>query len=280
MAEAAEKNRQPICISQNSLVWQDDSVFKLYYYCMNCACRQKAEICGKQLMPGQLLFSYRKTALELGWSRDKLTRKMAALVQMGYVQIQTARDGSIVTVSNWLENQTAGGMKIRLLCPENQYADGTEISTPCAENKSICGTKERAENGANAHFSAFAHRRRLENQHTQQQYNNSNTIDTLSHYPDEFEKLWFAYPANRRNDGDEAFRVYQQALRHGATLEIIMTALEAAKVLSHGRKMAGSISPALANGFSVSRGERRIYKKRKRRIKNSGTRSKVAVLAA
>ena len=92
MAEAAEKNRQPICISQNSLVWQDDSVFKLYYYCMNCACRQKAEICGKQLMPGQLLFSYRKTALELGWSRDKLTRKMAALVQMGYVQIQTARD--------------------------------------------------------------------------------------------------------------------------------------------------------------------------------------------
>lgn len=86
-------------------------------------------------------------------SRDKLTRKMAALVQMGYVQIQTARDGSIVTVSNWLENQTAGGMKIRLPCPENQYADGTEISTPCAENKSICGTKERAENGANAHFS-------------------------------------------------------------------------------------------------------------------------------
>lgn len=52
MAEAAEKNRQSICISQNSLVWQDDSVFKLYYYCMNCACRQKAEICGKQLMPG------------------------------------------------------------------------------------------------------------------------------------------------------------------------------------------------------------------------------------
>ena len=47
MAEAAEKNRQSICISQNSLVWQDDSVFKLYYYCMNCACRQKAEICAR-----------------------------------------------------------------------------------------------------------------------------------------------------------------------------------------------------------------------------------------
>lgn len=78
----------------------------------------------------------------------------------------------------------------------------------------------------------------------------------------------------------EGFGKYQQALRHGATLEIIMTALEAAKVLSRGRKMAGSISPALANGFSASRGERRIYKKRKRRIKNSGTRSKVAVLAA
>ena len=61
----------------------------------------------------------------------------------------------------------------------------------------------------------------------------------------------------------EGFGKYQQALRHGATLEIIM-----------------SISPALANGFSASRGERRIYKKRKRRIKNSGTRSKVAVLAA
>ena len=47
--------------------------------------------------------------------------------------------------------------------------------------------ERKAENGANAHFSAFAHRRRLENQHTQQQYNNSNTIDTLSHYPDELE---------------------------------------------------------------------------------------------
>lgn len=187
MAEAAEKNRQPICISQNSLVWQDDSVFKLYYYCMNCACRQKAEICGKQLMPGQLLFSYRKTALELGWSRDKLTRKMAALVQMGYVQIQTARDGSIVTVSNWLENQ-----------------------------------------------------------HTQQQYNNSNTIDTLSHYPDEFEKLWFAYPANRRNDWDEAFRIYQQALRHGATLEIIMTALEAAKSSIAWTKDGGQYIPGIS----------------------------------
>ena len=75
MAEAAEKNRQSICISQNSLVWQDDSVFKLYYYCMNCACRQKAEICGKQLTPGQLLFSYRKTALEaakssIAWTKD------------------------------------------------------------------------------------------------------------------------------------------------------------------------------------------------------------------
>ena len=137
-------------------------------------------------------------------------------------------------------------MKIRLLCPENQYADGTEISTPCAENKSICGTKERAENGANAHFSAFAHRRRLENQHTQQQYNNSNTIDTLSHYSDEFEKLWFAYPANRRNDWDEAIRVYQQALRHGATLEIIMTALEAAKSSIAWTKDGGQYIPGIS----------------------------------
>lgn len=78
----------------------------------------------------------------------------------------------------------------------------------------------------------------------------------------------------------EGFGKYQQALRHGATLEIIMTALEAAKSSIAWTKDGGQYIPGLANGFSASRGERRIYKKRKRRIKNSGTRSKVAVLAA
>ena len=76
--------------------------------------------------------------------------------------------------------------------------------------------------------------------------NNSNTIDTLSHYPDEFEKLWFAYPANRRNDWDEAFRIYQQALRHGATLEIIMTALEAAKSSIAWTKDGGQYIPGIS----------------------------------
>ena len=71
-------------------------------------------------------------------------------------------------------------------------------------------------------------------------------IDTLSHYPDEFEKLWFAYPANRRNDWDEAFRIYKQALRHGATLEIIMTALEAAKSSIAWTKDGGQYSPGIS----------------------------------
>lgn len=54
------------------------------------------------------------------------------------------------------------------------------------------------------------------------------------------------YPANRRNDWDEAFRIYQQALRHGATLEIIMTALEAAKSSIAWTKDGGQYIPGIS----------------------------------
>ncbi len=47
--------------------------------------------------------------------------------------------------------------------------------------------------------------------------------------PEDFHRLWLAYPADRRYHREEAARLFHEAILHGATFEAIMDALEADK---------------------------------------------------
>ena len=47
--------------------------------------------------------------------------------------------------------------------------------------------------------------------------------------PEDFHRLWLAYPADRRYHREEAAHLFHEAILHGATLEAIMDALEADK---------------------------------------------------
>lgn len=72
------------CIKQlmESPIWLDDGVFKLYLYCLTKASPNYYEWKGYTLQPGDMPISERNLAFALGWSRNKLRRKMDTTMSM------------------------------------------------------------------------------------------------------------------------------------------------------------------------------------------------------
>ena len=71
--------------------WRNDGALKLYLYCLANASHNEYEWYGHHLHPGDLPLSERHVSEALGWSRNKLRRKMTLLKNMGLITVQSSR---------------------------------------------------------------------------------------------------------------------------------------------------------------------------------------------
>ena len=233
-----------------SVIWRDDGLFKLYHYCLYKASRNLYAWHELLIQPGELPVSHRAAAAELGWSRDKLEKKLTRLQATGLITLTAGRHGTLIRICNWpdyltaggtetkperygnqadigteispkrLENQTANGTEISPAWHKNQTTDGTEISPVWLENQTANGTEispQRPENQTEGGLK------------TGPNLDIEKNIDSyiLSPEPEGFSRLWLSYPAERRTRREEAVQLFHQAVAQGATAEAIIAALEA-----------------------------------------------------
>ena len=120
---------------QNSPIWPEDALFKLYHYCLYKASWNTFDWHGFQINPGEFPMSLRHAEEELCWSRNKLLRRLAVLERLGYIRTKKTAEGTLVWVnrcpdansiinsqhtenqassrmegtSEWFQKRTAGG---------------------------------------------------------------------------------------------------------------------------------------------------------------------------
>lgn len=232
-------------------LWLDDGLYKLFHYCLYKANRIESLWQGISITPGQVPFSYRKAADELGWSRDKLIKKLSVLEQSGYVFIHSWSKGSVVTVVGWSDMQTAGGTESKPLRSENQTTSGTAIRPMWAENQATSIPESRPAKGSSApNYGAFIDVR-TGNQTSEpapapyKEYRKDKYLYSQQKDIQGFEQIWFAYPKDRRNRRDEAAALYQAAIENGATQEALLQALDAAKRSVNWCKENGQYIPGI-----------------------------------
>ena len=245
-----------------SPIWSDDSLFKLFHYCLYKASHNTCVWRNTVIHPGEFPISIRHAAEELNWSTSTLQAKLQLLQKSGFVYASSSKKGTILRVSDWensqgvsafdetcTENQYIGVSKISTLapmCSENQHTGVSEIDTltpMCSENQHT-GVSEIDTPAPMC----------SENQHTGvseiSKYQNNN-INTTHYYtsplaePEGFTTLWLAYPIDRRTNREIAANLYREAIKSGATLDSMIAALEADKQSVTWLKESGRYIPGI-----------------------------------
>ncbi len=209
----------------NSSAWRDDGMLKLYLYCAAKASRNVYEWHGIVLQPGDLPLSERKAAASLGWSRNKLDRKLKLLNESGLISITSIQQkGTIVHVQNWPQNETIGDHDRDLSWYQigaTPQQDGLDVEPQRFQNEAAFRQNWTHDDAKTSETGSMM-------RHNIYINNNSNLIGNILE-PDGFAKIWFAYPANRRNQREQASALVSKAFSEGATLESMLEALEADK---------------------------------------------------
>ena len=110
---------------QNSPIWPEDALFKLYHYCLYKASWNTFDWHGFQINPGEFPMSLRHAEEELCWSRNKLLRRLAVLERLGYIRTKKTAEGTLV----WVNRCPDANSIINSQHTENQ-ADGRMEGTP------------------------------------------------------------------------------------------------------------------------------------------------------
>ena len=249
---------------QNSPIWPEDALFKLYHYCLYKASWNTFDWHGFQINPGEFPMSLRHAEEELCWSRNKLLRRLAVLERLGYIRTKKTAEGTLV----WVNRCPDANSIINSQHTENQ-ADGRMEGTPEWFQKRTAGgsvNEPQRSNIGTSSGSAMEPQRSnigttggsaMEPQRSnigtaggsmmepyQKEYKN-NTYSTVASDPDGFSAVWCAYPEDRRTDRTEAVRQYRLAISLGATPQAIMDALNAAKCSEAWRQDGGRFIPGI-----------------------------------
>ena len=235
---------------QNSPIWPEDALFKLYHYCLYKASWNPFDWHGFQINPGEFPMSLRHAEEELCWSRNKLLRRLAVLERLGYIRTKKTAEGTLV----WVNRCPDANSIINSQHTENQ-ADGRMEGTPEWFQKRTAGgsaMEPQRSNIGTAGGSAMEPQR--SNIGTtggsmmepyQKEYK-KNTYSTVASDPDGFSAVWCAYPEDRRTDRAEAVRQYRLAISLGATPQAIMDALNAAKCSESWQQEGGRFIPGIS----------------------------------
>ncbi len=138
---------------QNSPIWPEDALFKLYHYCLYKASWNTYFWQGHKINPGEFQMSIRHAAAELRWSREKLAKKSAELEQLGCICMKKTSSGTLVRVTSWLDSYTSrrtgsseesGNQSLTVAThvsqwPNNQAGSGPIIRPPVARKPSRSG---------------------------------------------------------------------------------------------------------------------------------------------
>ena len=249
---------------QNSPIWPEDALFKLYHYCLYKASWNTFDWHGFQINPGEFPMSLRHAEEELCWSRNKLLRRLAVLERLGYIRTKKTAEGTLVWVnrcpdansiinSQHTENQADGRMEGTPVWFQKRTAGGS-VNEP---QRSNIGTSsgsvmepQRSNIGTTGGSAMEPQRSNIGTaggsmmEPYQKEYKN-NTYSTVASDPDGFSAVWCAYPEDRRTDRNEAVRQYRLAISLGATPQAIMDALNAAKCSEAWRQDGGRFIPGI-----------------------------------
>ena len=249
---------------QNSPIWPEDALFKLYHYCLYKASWNTFDWHGFQINPGEFPMSLRHAEEELCWSRNKLLRRLAVLERLGYIRTKKTAEGTLVWVnrcpdansiinSQHTENQADGRMEGTPVWFQKRTAGGS-VNEP---QRSNIGTSsgsvmepQRSNIGTTGGSAMEPQRSNIGTaggsmmEPYQKEYKN-NTYSTVASDPDGFSAVWCAYPEDRRTDRTEAVRQYRLAISLGATPQAIMDALNAAKCSEAWRQDGGRFIPGI-----------------------------------
>lgn len=234
---------------QNSPIWPEDALFKLYHYCLYKASWNTFDWHGFQINPGEFPMSLRHAEEELCWSRNKLLRRLAVLERLGYIRTKKTAEGTLV----WVNRCPDANSIINSQHTENQ-ADGRMEGTPEWFQKRTAGGSvnepQRSNIGTTGGSAMEPQRSNIGTaggsmmEPYQKEYKN-NTYSTVASDPDGFSAVWCAYPEDRRTDRTEAVRQYRLAISLGATPQAIMDALNAAKCSEAWRQDGGRFIPGI-----------------------------------
>ena len=192
----------------SSPIWSDDSLFKLFHYCLYKASHNTYKWHDTIIHPGEFPISFRHAADELDWSKSKVQEKLQLLQQSGFVSAFSSKKGTILRISDWESSQ--GVSASVSTCTENQPTGVPEISP--------------------------------------YQNNNINTTHYYTSHlaePEGFISLWLAYPIDRRTNREEAANLYREAIRNGATLSSMIAALDVEKQSVTWLKESGRLTPGI-----------------------------------
>ena len=198
-----------------SPVWHDDGVLKLYLYCCCKASHNETIWRGIALHSGELPLSERNAADELEWSRSKFLRKLEQLKGTGLISVQASEAGTMIRFNHWQEacglKTIPGGIETRPCGTETRPPEDKRY-----QNETASGP-EMIPGGLKTRPNQYISNNNKLNTHTQQEE------------PEGFSKLWLAYPASRRTCKAEAIVLFQKAVSDGATIEAMISALDADK---------------------------------------------------
>ena len=249
---------------QNSPIWPEDALFKLYHYCLYKASWNTFDWHGFQINPGEFPMSLRHAEEELCWSRNKLLRRLAVLERLGYIRTKKTAEGTLVWVNRcpdansiinsqhtenqadgrmegtpeWFQKRTAGGSAME---PQRSNIGTTGGSTmePQRSNIGTAGGSAMEPQRSNIGTAGGSMMEPYQKEYKK------NTYSTVARDPDGFSAVWCAYPEDRRTDRNEAVRQYRLAISLGATPQAIMDALNAAKCSEAWRQDGGRFIPGI-----------------------------------
>lgn len=235
-------------------IWQDDGAVKLYLYCLSRASHNAYKWHGLSVQPGDLPFSERHAAEALIWSRNKLDRKLHALEAAGLISICSVSHmgtmlhivhwpSAVDTASDWLRDEATN---------EARTADGGSMVEPQTEPESKTdwphdeATRKKAGSTMEPEWPHGEAMKRAGGSTMEPNPIKKNSTASLSESePLGFTRVWIAYPAHRRNQRREVARLVAKALEDGATMDSILSALEAEKQSDAWREENGRFVPGM-----------------------------------
>ena len=237
-----KRNADEIHQLMRSPAWPDDGAVKLYLYCLAMASHNQYWWRGLQLQPGDMPLSERKTAKALFWSRDKLRRRMRMLEAQGLVTIQSIPNtGTMLHVVNWPDVDSAELENGPVWLHDGVSAEAWDIQDCTGsswdarqawyqddtsyQETGIAVIPTDPQNQTSSYQTGTVAR---PNPYKKNIYTSSLGYGTRNE-PDRFSEIWLAYPQNRRTNREAAAALVEKALNDGATIEAILSALEAEK---------------------------------------------------
>ena len=235
-------------------IWQDDGAVKLYLYCLSRASHNVFKWRGLSLQPGDMPLSGRHAAEALIWSRNKLDRKLQALVAAGLVTVRNVSHmGTLVHIVHWPDTADTDSDRLHGgATNEATTAEGGSMVEPQTEPGIKTAwphdgaTPQQAGSTMEPdwpHGEASKHTGGSTMEPNPIEKNSTASLSGSE--PQGFTDVWIAYPANRRTLRREAARLVAKALDEGATIDSILAALEAEKQSYSWREENGRFIPGI-----------------------------------